>query len=370
MDFRRRHWRHAATVGLVMFTGLALFLAGWRSALGPLLPWVQGVHAVAGVAYGLSLVGWSARFFPWPAAPRQSPAFTRWAFFFLLMLAVSGAGLLGGSAATRAVATVAHAGFAAAFVAWVLVHLYHQRPATVRRAWATDMSRRRFLRWAAGAVLSLPAVEAAPVMVRLVLGTTFGLDAASNAGALPGFVPYTVVGGFPHLSRATWRLTLEGLGAPRVWDWARWAAEPTREVTINFQCVTGWAVRDVRFGGVDLAAWLERQGWDPARKPWVLFYSGDGVYTESLSAEQIHRYRPLLASTIDGRPLPVAQGHPLRLLVPGMYGYKSLKWLVRIRLATADELGFWEVRGYPQDAYVGSYNSLTGLARSGWFSVH
>ncbi|MCL8206863.1 MAG: molybdopterin-dependent oxidoreductase [Actinomycetia bacterium] len=370
MEFRSRHWRHAVTVGLVMFTGLGLFLAGWRSALGAALPWIQGVHTAGGIAYGLALVAWSVRFFPWPKAPRHSPAYTRWAFFFLVVLAVSGAGLLVGSAAVRAVATMAHAGAAAAFVLWVLVHLYHQRPATVRRTWATDPGRRRFLRWAAGAVLSLPALEAAPVMVRVVLGTVFGLDAASNAGALPGFVPYTVVGGYPRLSPETWRLRLDGLGEPRVWDWARWATEPTREVTLDFQCVTGWAVRGVRFAGVDLASWLERQGWEPARQPWVLFYSGDGVYTESLSAAQIYRYRPLLASFIDGRPLPVAQGFPLRLVVPGMYGYKSIKWLVRIRLAAADELGFWEVRGYPQDAYVGSYNSLTGLARSGWFSVH
>jgi DMSO/TMAO reductase YedYZ molybdopterin-dependent catalytic subunit len=148
---------------------------------------------------------------------------------------------------------------------------------------------------------------------------------------------------------------LEGMGPRRIWTWSDWSREPMEEISFNFRCVTGWDVPNVRARGVSLVEFLKRQGWDPEKHPWVLFYSGDGVYTESMSAEQILQYHPMICSWFDGKPLPVSQGYPARLLVPNMYGYKSIKWLVGIRVTNHDDLGYWEVRGYPENAYIGSY---------------
>ena len=47
---------------------------------------------------------------------------------------------------------------------------------------------------------------------------------------------------------------------------------------------------------------------------------------------------------------------PLRLVIPGMYGYKSVKWVERITVTPEAEVGYWEVRGYDRDAWVGKSN--------------
>ncbi|MDA8194548.1 MAG: molybdopterin-dependent oxidoreductase [Thermaerobacter sp.] len=356
MSFKRRHGRHAVLIGLLLLTGLGLFLPSWRTGLGGLLPVAQALHEFGGILYGLAIVGWSARVFPWPQRPRQSPPYTRWAYFFVIMLSVTGTGLLVGPSWTHAVATVGHAAFAVLLVAWVGWHLATNRPAPARPSARINRGRRQFLKWLAGAMATIPALAATPAMIRLVAGRVWGRSSGTTGGALPGFVPYTVVNGYPHLALDTWRMRLEGIASPpRQWTWSEWQHEPQQTVRVNFRCVTGWAVAGVEFAGVNLADWLTRQGWEPGRQPWVTFYSADGVYTESLSAAQIQQYAPLLATHIDGQPLPVSQGFPLRLVVPGMYGYKSIKWLTRVAVGPHAPLGYWEARGYPQNAYIGSY---------------
>jgi DMSO/TMAO reductase YedYZ molybdopterin-dependent catalytic subunit len=363
MRFRRKHWRHVLVVGGLYLTGLGLFLATWRTALGPLLPVDQVVHEAGGIAYGLAVVALGARFFPWPVGEPSRPAYAQWAFFFLVMLTLSGVGLLVGPSWVHALATVLHAGFGAAFLVWAGVHLVRHWPFAVRRRVTTPagrlVSRRRFLRWAGAALVSVPAWLAWPTMSRVVLGSLGGSGpVGQTADALPDFVPYTVVDGYPRIARSEWRLHVQGFGADRVLTWDDFSALPMTEIVFNFRCVTGWDVPGVRARGVQLEPFLTSLGWDPREQPWLLFYSGDGVYTESLSAEQVRAFQPLLAAWFDGAPLPVSQGYPVRLLVPGMYGYKSIKWLVGIRAAKADELGYWEVRGYPENAYIGSYPSL------------
>lgn len=363
MSFTKRHWQHAILVGLLMLTGFSLYLASWRSALGSAMPLSQAIHEWGGVLYGIALLGWSGRFFPWPTSNHKAasaPPFTKWAFFFLVMLFISGVGLLIGPSWTRSIATVVHGLFAVIFVIWVSYHLVVHLPIRSRRVAEGNprfsLSRRRLLRWIVGVGVTTPVVMALPSVLTMVSGRVFKVG--SNSGALPGFVPYTVVGGYPALALDTYRLSVTGLNTKPNYTLADLLALGVSTRHINFQCVTGWAVDGVEFKGVDLRAFLHHMGWDPQKQPWVSFYSGDGVYTESLSVEQIDRYEPLLAYQIDGKPLPQAQGYPLRLLVPGMYGYKSIKWLVRIDLVTTDMVGYWEQRGYPQNAYLGSYTGI------------
>jgi DMSO/TMAO reductase YedYZ molybdopterin-dependent catalytic subunit len=84
----------------------------------------------------------------------------------------------------------------------------------------------------------------------------------------------------------------------------------------------------------------------------VTFYAGDGVYTDSLTMGQARSDHALLAWELNGRPLIREQGAPLRLIVPDMYGYKNVKWVRRIEVKPVHDLGFWEQRGWDDDAYV------------------
>ncbi len=58
----------------------------------------------------------------------------------------------------------------------------------------------------------------------------------------------------------------------------------------------------------------------------------------------------LLAYELDGKPLPVEHGGPMRLIVPHLYAWKSAKFLTRLSFREHDEPGYWEVRGYHRRA--------------------
>jgi sulfoxide reductase catalytic subunit YedY len=129
------------------------------------------------------------------------------------------------------------------------------------------------------------------------------------------------------------------------------ASLPQVEQTSDFHCVEGWGVRDVAWQGVRVRDVLEQAG-PLAEARFVSFSTLGGVYTDSLSLDQARRPDTLLATHLDGQPLPDRQGYPLRLVVPSMYGYKSVKWLARIQVEARRHVGFWERRGWQLDPYV------------------
>jgi DMSO/TMAO reductase YedYZ molybdopterin-dependent catalytic subunit len=126
---------------------------------------------------------------------------------------------------------------------------------------------------------------------------------------------------------------------------------PRVRQTSNFHCVEGWGVRGVVWQGVPLRAVLAHSQPRPEAR-FVTFRTLGGVYSDSLTLDQAGRSDTLLATHLDGRPLPDRQGYPLRLVVPSMYGYKSVKWLARISLEATRHVGFWERRGWQLDPYV------------------
>ena len=65
----------------------------------------------------------------------------------------------------------------------------------------------------------------------------------------------------------------------------------------------------------------------------------------------------LVADTFGTGPVPREHGGPVRMIVAPMYGYKSCKWLDGINVvAGKPKPGYWEVRGYDVDAFVGKSN--------------
>jgi DMSO/TMAO reductase YedYZ molybdopterin-dependent catalytic subunit len=175
-----------------------------------------------------------------------------------------------------------------------------------------------------------------------------------------GFTLYTVVDGFPAFNPKAFRLTVGGMvEKPLTMTLDDILRHPSVTETQLYTCVTGWTVPNSRWTGIRLADLLDRvvprSGADG-----LTFSSFDGVYTESLTMEQARKSNVLLAYKLNGKPLSRGQGAPLRLVVPGMYGYKFIKWLDRIEVVPKAIDGYWEVRGYDRDAYVGRSNGLLG----------
>lgn len=171
-----------------------------------------------------------------------------------------------------------------------------------------------------------------------------------------GFRYYSVVSNDPVIPPADYRLAVSGLVAsPREFTLAELGGLPQTSITRDFQCVTGWRVSDVAWSGVLLRDLLAAVAPTPQARA-VAFDSYDGEYTESLTLEQALRDDMLVATSMLGAPVTDAHGGPVRLFVGPMYGYKSLKWLSGIRLTSQVEPGYWEVRGYDADAWVGGSN--------------
>ena len=90
------------------------------------------------------------------------------------------------------------------------------------------------------------------------------------------------------------------------------------------------------------------------------FVSLEEPYDDSLTLDQAFLPDVMLALEMDGKPVSRAHGGPVRLVIPDMYGYKSVKWVGRIEaLDTTDHLGYWEQRGYDVDAWLGRSNGYT-----------
>ncbi|MET0626860.1 MAG: molybdopterin-dependent oxidoreductase [Acidimicrobiia bacterium] len=215
-------------------------------------------------------------------------------------------------------------------------------------------------------VLGLVGVGAAGVLLgarvqdwlERAVGPYISKDGTGLASLLPigRFRIYTVTGSIPSRTRAEYRLRVHGLVDQEVtlgYDDIT-AMTPTA-LTRDFQCVTGWRVSDVAWRGVRLSEVLALAGVRPEGKA-VQFQSFDGAYSESLTMEQAMRDDVLVAYELEGDPLSDAHGGPVRLYVAPMYGYKSCKWLDQIVVTDEVKEGYWEVRGYDTDAWVGRSN--------------
>jgi DMSO/TMAO reductase YedYZ molybdopterin-dependent catalytic subunit len=108
---------------------------------------------------------------------------------------------------------------------------------------------------------------------------------------------------------------------------------PRIEQTSDFHCVTSWSRRSLRWGGVRFLDFFERvvrpQARPDAAATLVALRGQDGART-AMQLEDLLSPDVLLADTLDGAPLSVDHGAPLRLIAPQHYGYKSIKHLSRI----------------------------------------
>lgn len=101
----------------------------------------------------------------------------------------------------------------------------------------------------------------------------------------------------------------------------------------DFHCVTTWTCRGLRWSGVRFSDFYHHvvvpvAGAAPDAR-FVVMRGQDGART-SLPLDDLLAPDVLLADRLDGEPLPVAHGAPLRLVAPAHYGYKSVKHLDRI----------------------------------------
>ncbi len=157
--------------------------------------------------------------------------------------------------------------------------------------------------------------------------------------------PVLHAGVVPDVDLATWDFTVDGLVAEeKRWTWDEFRALPAAELTADIHCVTKWTKLDTRWEGVPVRRVWDQLEVDPsATHVLVNAYHG---FTANLPVEDFLREGNLFAHTFDGAPLEPDHGYPLRLVVPHLYFWKSVKWVRGFTVLDHDEPGFWERNGY------------------------
>jgi DMSO/TMAO reductase YedYZ molybdopterin-dependent catalytic subunit len=146
-----------------------------------------------------------------------------------------------------------------------------------------------------------------------------------------------------------WRFRCWGLVAQETeWTWEEFRALPSVRVKADFHCVTGWSKLDNVWEGVSYRA-LEALASPAPAATHALVYAPYG-YSANLPIEALRDDDVLFAWSHDGKPLDPEHGGPLRLVVPKRYAWKSVKWANGIQLLDRNARGYWEERGYHNDA--------------------
>jgi len=160
--------------------------------------------------------------------------------------------------------------------------------------------------------------------------------------------PVLTYGSTPKVDLDTWKFQVFGLVEQEVeLTWDQFTKLTWTTVTADFHCVTQWSSLDNTWEGVTFPDLMTLAQPKPEAK-FVMAHCFGG-YTTNLPLE-VAMEEGLLAHKQDGEPLGEGHGWPLRLIIPSRYGWKSAKWLNGIELIAEDAPGFWEQRGYNNNA--------------------
>ena len=162
----------------------------------------------------------------------------------------------------------------------------------------------------------------------------------------------------PQLDPDTWSLRIHGkVNRELTLSYADLLARPLVDRWVTLTCVSnfvgGALIGNALFRGVLLADLLREAGVLPEADQLVAT-SSDGMTIGSPTAVVLDGRDALLAVGMNGQPLPVEHGFPVRMVVPGLYGYVSAcKWIVDLEATTfADHQAYWVRGGWAQQGPI------------------
>ncbi|MFN2611098.1 MAG: molybdopterin-dependent oxidoreductase [Actinomycetota bacterium] len=160
----------------------------------------------------------------------------------------------------------------------------------------------------------------------------------------------------PVVNHETWTLKIRGLvDDPYELDYRTMQTSfPVVEMAHTLSCISnevgGDLISTSVWRGVRLKDVLQRaKVKDSAIE--LIFRAAEG-YSDSITIDKAMEDTTLLVFGMDSKPLPREHGFPARLIVPGIYGMKNVKWLKEIEATDQDYQGYWQVRGWSDVARV------------------
>lgn len=148
----------------------------------------------------------------------------------------------------------------------------------------------------------------------------------------------------PVINSDDWNLTVKGeVFTDLEYTYDELRALPSHEIVATLACVEG-PTGTALWKGVLVRDLLDLAGLKSGAVD-VVFIADDG-FTSSLTIDQVNERDIMLAYDMNNEALRREHGFPLRVVAPDIWGYKWVKWIVRVEVVDHDYIGFWESRGW------------------------
>lgn len=159
----------------------------------------------------------------------------------------------------------------------------------------------------------------------------------------------------PSVDAAGWHLTVDGeVEHPFSVSYNELLAMPMQKQYESMMCISnevgGQYMSNGLWEGVRLETLLNRAGVKAGATKVVLYAADD--YSDSIHLAKALEPTTLVAVHMNGQKLPQGHGYPARLLVPGIYGMKHVKWVTHIQVIDTDFRGYWQQRGWSDAAPI------------------
>jgi len=150
----------------------------------------------------------------------------------------------------------------------------------------------------------------------------------------------------------TWKLRLvKAAGDTQYISIEEIKALPKTEIIFDFKCIEGWS-QVTHWGGVRFSDFVKKYGLnEQAKLQFTGLTTPDEEYYVGIDNKSMMHPQTLLCYEMNGKPLPLNQGYPLRLIIPVKYGIKHLKRIGTIFFSSQRPPDYWYERGY--DYYSG-----------------
>jgi DMSO/TMAO reductase YedYZ molybdopterin-dependent catalytic subunit len=214
--------------------------------------------------------------------------------------------------------------------------------------------------WQLAASLSRGATQAVSAAVTRGLGRM-------PAEVTPVGVFYSVSKNFfvdPTVDAATWQLEIGGkVERPFALTYEELRALPAVEDYRTLLCISnevgGDLIGNAHWRGVRLRDLLEPAG--PSARAFKVVFTCADDYQDSVRFEKAMQPDTIVVYEMNGEPLTPKHGYPARLLIPGIYGMKNVKWVRKIEVLEGDFRGFWQQRGWSEEAVVKTMSRVDTL---------
>ena len=159
----------------------------------------------------------------------------------------------------------------------------------------------------------------------------------------------------PTVNGSTWSLRIHGLvNQPFTLNYNELMALPRKQQYESMMCISnevgGQYMSNAKWEGVPLVDLLKQAGLKLGATKVVLSAADD--YSDSIHLSKALEPTTLVAVRMNDVTLPDGHGFPARLLVPGIYGMKHVKWITDIEVVATDYQGYWQTRGWSDAAPI------------------